>query len=1210
VATASGVPYGIHADTGGGVDFLDQTKSVQRAHRVVGSTARTLATAPVGDLALSAGVGGRVFLSGKPTSMAALPSAVAHVSADPRADLSTDGGFAVVDTVTPGLHTDLASTAAKAADDVPADGQVDIHGTVTGTGRSLAFTASAASPGAASASGGTRSPALPKLPSPSSSKGDSSTADSAKTSAPTASAKAAPADSEASSTVDDGRYCSIARNDPATTALQPTPNQVEWAVDMAVRGDLTSGYLDQEGWRSSEGLGTSVNPQGMFALPPLNGGGQIPSQVLLGVLTQESNLWQATSHADPGEFGNPLIGNFYGTNIYPGTAGYDPNAIWTVNWSVSDCGYGIGQVTDGMRMAGHTKTGETALPAAQQRALALDYTVNIAYAARILAQKWNEIHTSSVTITINNDDPSRPENWFAALWDYNSGFNAPGAKSNWGLGWYNNPANPIYPAQRHPFLDGNTYSDAAHPQQWPYEEKVEGWAAWPIDTGHSYDDSGNQQSPSDPGYGSAGYAAAWWDSDLDRSSVKPPINTFCDTSNACDISDPPPCETEHSGDPDCDTPHWWNKSATWKTDCATTCGHGQIRYVTLRHEPGTPDPSPPPCDTSTLPSGTVVVDDVPTGTPEPRCPANTFTNRGTFSFVFPEDSHGQYEAREDLQQIGGGFDGHYWFSHARQPDNWGDLLETTGTWKPTSLPTHLYQVKAYMPYLGSKSKKAVYQIDDGQGHQYTRQVNQDSVTAGWLSIGYFEMSTGATVTLNNITNDGTSGDLDLAYDAVAFEPVQGTWEHHTFDAVSIFPSDINLDTTTPWLVDTPIRTRQTLYDWAHSVTDGGEKFDNSGTLTGLNNLPVCTGSDASSCIGSHVAAAAQSWGADVTAAGTNPNNSPSQADWMGFAVPEPPTTIDPDNSFTDDGSYKIKTHIDAQYVTGPDGKIVPGSEQLTDTDRTGDTHIAPFVIDFVKATVADYGQYGVTLPDLSFNATDGNEYGTTVSVANPMSTGSTPGQAYVDRVQNDGIDSSGTCLDTKIVSGGSIGYRNLDAQPTTDANMSAWVAKLKSLASQGVVPKEVADAGGDIYALFFEKGHLTDPSDLTGSFFNLAPPIWQDVSMAFCGDGTVKPTHATDDIDDTPTMGMVYQSYMPNLYLYLDGHEVNETGQPATGPVQKGNFDEFSNIPGATGGEGQNAYELCAVDLRGNGGNPWEIEATPENFPVGRPVEAEFCDGT
>ena len=36
------------------------------------------------------------------------------------------------------------------------------------------------------------------------------------------------------------RYCSVPRNDPRNQAMQPKPRQVEWAVDQAVRGTLTS----------------------------------------------------------------------------------------------------------------------------------------------------------------------------------------------------------------------------------------------------------------------------------------------------------------------------------------------------------------------------------------------------------------------------------------------------------------------------------------------------------------------------------------------------------------------------------------------------------------------------------------------------------------------------------------------------------------------------------------------------------------------------------------------------------------------------------------------------------------------------------------------------------------------------------------------------------------------------------------------------------
>ena len=135
--------------------------------------------------------------------------------------------------------------------------------------------------------------------------------------------------------------------------------------------------------------------------------------MLLGVLTQESNLWQASRHIVEGLTGNPLIGNFYG-QTFSGADGYDPSE-WVINWAKSDCGYGVGQVTDGMRMS------DTSWSANQKRAIALDYASNIAASLRILQSKWNQ--TKAAGIKINDGNPRYPENWWAAVWAYNTGMN-------------------------------------------------------------------------------------------------------------------------------------------------------------------------------------------------------------------------------------------------------------------------------------------------------------------------------------------------------------------------------------------------------------------------------------------------------------------------------------------------------------------------------------------------------------------------------------------------------------------------------------------------------------------------------------------------------------------------------------------------------------------------------------------------------------------
>ncbi|MFC4501241.1 MULTISPECIES: hypothetical protein [Streptomyces] len=89
-------------------------------------------------------------------------------------------------------------------------------------------------------------------------------------------------------------------------------------------------------------------PQSLFQPPALEGGGRLMAQVMLGVTTQESNMWQAARSAVPGVTASPLIGNYYGIDLYDG----DPTNDWDVDFAKADCGYGITQITDHMRMAG------------------------------------------------------------------------------------------------------------------------------------------------------------------------------------------------------------------------------------------------------------------------------------------------------------------------------------------------------------------------------------------------------------------------------------------------------------------------------------------------------------------------------------------------------------------------------------------------------------------------------------------------------------------------------------------------------------------------------------------------------------------------------------------------------------------------------------------------------------------------------------------
>ncbi len=181
---------------------------------------------------------------------------------------------------------------------------------------------------------------------------------------------------DATNPVEEERTCSVPRNDPRNQAMQPKPRQVEWAADQAVRGALT--VQRPANWKNLGML--AYSPQQLFPPIRLEGGGNVPAQILLGIAAQESNLWQSSRIAVPGATSSPLIGNYYGRKIYDANPGDD----WDIHWEGADCGYGVTQVTDGMRKAGHERPNETALPYQTQRAVALDFAANVAAGLRIL----------------------------------------------------------------------------------------------------------------------------------------------------------------------------------------------------------------------------------------------------------------------------------------------------------------------------------------------------------------------------------------------------------------------------------------------------------------------------------------------------------------------------------------------------------------------------------------------------------------------------------------------------------------------------------------------------------------------------------------------------------------------------------------------------------------------------------------------------------
>ncbi|MFC4063976.1 GDSL-type esterase/lipase family protein [Actinoplanes subglobosus] len=737
IAESAGVPFNVGTDASGAVVFMEHVGSTARARRsvITGESGkrrvatRTLASGGLDDFGLRRAASGKIFITGEPKTVETLPATTARLDAPVDATVSTRGEAAVTSVERVG-NPDPRVTP---ADPLSAP-EVSIEALSLKTRKPLKFTVDP---------------------------DDAITPRSADTSDP-------------------GGYCSVPRNDPRVQVYQPKPKQVEWAVNMAVKNKLTVNR--PAGWNNN-GLSQSYTPQGLFPPYTLTGtGGAVPAQIMLGILGQESNLWQASAHVMPGEFGNPLIGNYYGIDEE------GKSSDWRIDWSKADCGYGVSQMTDGMRKSAHSRDGEIALDPVRQRAIGTDYAAAIAAGMQVIQIKWNQLQ--SYGVTVNNNDPSKIENWFFATWAYNSGFNAPGREGTngaWGLGWGNNPANPRYPAGRGKF--GSSPHHFATPQRYPYPEKVLGFAANP---------------PSifeDPATEVPFFRPAWWSGDegneeqagsakYNRHNAIPEQSQFCGAANDCQwgrlftpdyggdgtpgwnvIGEPAgPC-AHRTVSGKYDLKCWWHSPAAWKGNCPQQCGNEFIRYdwPAYAAEPENGKSYPPACGKAGLPAGLRIIDDVPNSVPSVRVPSCAGdNNHGTFDLSFNGGSDGE-TSKIDFHQIGGGFGAHYWFSHTRSAD---PQLHITGKWSWNQPINGWARVFVHIPDHKTHTRQARYRIDLGNGKFRERVIPTRIRENKWVSLGAFPFAGKPGVTLRNVTIDGKGLDA-VAWDAAAVLPLSG-----------------------------------------------------------------------------------------------------------------------------------------------------------------------------------------------------------------------------------------------------------------------------------------------------------------------------------------------------------------------------------------------------------------------------------------------------
>ncbi|MDQ1013612.1 golvesin C-terminal-like domain-containing protein [Streptomyces afghaniensis] len=86
------------------------------------------------------------------------------------------------------------------------------------------------------------------------------------------------------------------------------------------------------------------------------------------------------------------------------------------------------------------------------------------------------------------------------------------------------------------------------------------------------------------------------------------------------------------------------------------------------------------------------------------------------------------------------------------------------------------RVFAHMPDTGAHTQQAHYVIKGVAGGDRHRYVNTHFSKNTWVELGVYRFTGTPRVELTNTTNDGTA-DEDVAWDAVAFQPLSGKPKH-------------------------------------------------------------------------------------------------------------------------------------------------------------------------------------------------------------------------------------------------------------------------------------------------------------------------------------------------------------------------------------------------------------------------------------------------
>ena len=236
---AAGVPFRLHPDTSGGLAFQVPVAGGRiEVRRWATGKASLLGTGRLGAVQVATDAG-RIFVTG-PDSSAISTSGLpgwTRLGGPVNTEPSTTGALDVTASgESSAAPKPKSGTPRPAADAVKH--QISVQATVTATGKPVSFTVASS----------TRAPAAGLKPSP-----GLRAFNGGPHSVPAAKPRKATTD-PGSVTWDPDRGCSVARNDPNIQTYQATAQQVEWAADLAVQGQLTTARGPN--W---EGSGMSVS---------------------------------------------------------------------------------------------------------------------------------------------------------------------------------------------------------------------------------------------------------------------------------------------------------------------------------------------------------------------------------------------------------------------------------------------------------------------------------------------------------------------------------------------------------------------------------------------------------------------------------------------------------------------------------------------------------------------------------------------------------------------------------------------------------------------------------------------------------------------------------------------------------------------------------------------------------------------------------------